>query len=105
MVKTELGKLADTMPELATAFRQLRGEVMKAGPLGRDTIELIVVAALACTQRYDTLRVHIIRLLDMNVEPEAIAHALAAGLGAATTLSETVDGLAVLAECVQERSA
>lgn len=105
MVKTELGKLADTMPELATAFRQLRGEVMKAGPLGRDTIELIVVSALACTHRYDTLRVHIIRLLDMDVEPAAIAHALAAGLGAATTLSETVDGLAVLAECVQERSA
>jgi alkylhydroperoxidase/carboxymuconolactone decarboxylase family protein YurZ len=63
---------------------------------------LIVVAGLAATHRHDALRVHITRLLDMGTERVAIAHALVACLGAATTLSETVDGLGVLSDCVDE---
>ena len=99
---TELGKLAAVMPDLADGFRHIRREALKAGPLTNETVELIVVAGLAATHRLDALRVHITRLLDMGAERAAIAHALVACLGAATTLTETVDGLAVLAECLEE---
>lgn len=102
MPATELGKLAAVMPDLADGFRHIRREALKAGPLTNETIELIVVAGLAATRRRDALRVHISRLLDMGVEREAIAHALVACLGAATTLTETVDGLGVLAECLED---
>lgn len=101
MAVTELSRLAEVVPEVANAFRQLRGSVLDSGPLGKDTVELIVVATLACTGRHGALRVHIKRLLDMGVDRATISHALVASLGAATTLTETVDGLAVLAECAQ----
>ncbi|OHV32794.1 MULTISPECIES: carboxymuconolactone decarboxylase family protein [Pseudofrankia] len=102
MPTTELGKLAAVLPDLADGFRHLRREALKAGPLTDETIELIVVAGLAATHRRDALRVHITRLLDMGVEQAAIAHALVACFGAATTLTETVDGLGVLSGCVRE---
>lgn len=104
MATTELGKLSAVLPDLADGFRRLRREALKAGPLSNETIELIVVAGLAATHRHDALRVHITRLLDMGVERETVAHALVACFGAATTLTETVDGLGVLAECAAEHA-
>lgn len=100
-VTTELDKLDAVLPDLADGFRSIRREALTAGPLANETVELIVVATLAATNRRGPLRVHINRLLDMGVEPAAIRHALAASFGAATTLTETVDGLGVLADCVE----
>lgn len=98
-VTSELDKLDAVLPDLADGFRRIRREALTAGPLTNETVELIVVATLAATNRHGPLRVHIKRLLDLGVEHAAIAHALAASFGAATTLTETVDGLSVLADC------
>lgn len=96
MSRTPLDKLAEVSPDVAKGFTMLRDGVFEAGPLGRDVVELVMVGALAAARQHDSLRVHLRRLLELEIDVAAIRQALIVPLGAATTLTETVEALDVL---------
>ena len=103
MSRTPLDKLGAAAPGVAEGFRELRAGVFD-GPLDKATVELVVVGSLASTGQLAALRVHIGRLLDLDVTPEAVRHALVAPLAAASTLDQTVAGLDVLEELLVHRA-
>ena len=70
--------------------------MLECGPLGLEVVELVVVGALAATRQHDALRVHLRRLLELKTDVAAIRQALVAPLGAASTLTETIEALDVL---------
>lgn len=89
---TPLDKLAAVSPSVAEGFKTLRKGVFD-GPLDEATVELIVVGSLAATGEHGALRVHVRRLLGMDVSMDAIRQAIVCSLAAASTLSATVDAL------------
>lgn len=100
MSRTPLDKLSAISPDVAAGFKMLRTGVLDAGPLGHDVVELVVVGALAATRKHEALRVHLRRLVTMGVDAAAIRQVIVAPLGAASTLTETVEALDVLDEVV-----
>jgi alkylhydroperoxidase/carboxymuconolactone decarboxylase family protein YurZ len=102
MAKTPLDALGEISPDLAEGFRTLRAGVFTAGPLAHETVELIVVGALAATRQHRSLRVHLRRLMASGVDVAAVRQAIVATLGAAATLSETVEALEIVESVVAE---
>jgi alkylhydroperoxidase/carboxymuconolactone decarboxylase family protein YurZ len=103
MAATPMQKLNAVSPEIAGGFKQLRDGVLECGPLDVETVELVVVGALAATRQHDALRVHLLRLLELDANPTAIRQALVAPFGAASTLTETVEALDLLEELLGAR--
>ena len=100
--KTPLDALGEISPDLAEGFRTLRAGVFTAGPLEHETVELIVVGALAATRQHGSLRVHLRRLVASGVDVAAIRQAIVATLGAAATLTETVEALEIVESVAAE---
>jgi len=95
-----MDKLAEISPDLAAGFKTLRAGALNAGPLPHETVELIVVGALAATRQHNSLRVHLRRLLETGVDVAAIRQAIVATLGAAATLTETIEALDIVESVV-----
>lgn len=103
MAQTPLDKLAAVSPTVAEGFKALRKGVFD-GPLDEATIELVVVGALAATGQQPALRVHVKRLLALDVPPESIRQAIVSTLAAASTLTPTVAALDVVQQVVDEQA-
>jgi alkylhydroperoxidase/carboxymuconolactone decarboxylase family protein YurZ len=102
--QTPLDKLTEVSPDIADGFKKMRKGVLGGGPLTEDVVELIVVGALSATRQLEALDVHLRRLMAMDVEPAAVRQALVAPLGAASTLTETVEGLDLYERLLGESS-
>lgn len=98
MTMTELDTLTAAAPGVAEGFGILRKNVLNCGPLTPEIVELVVVGALAATGQEGALRVHVRRLVQMDVDVARIRQALVAPLGAASTLTETAQALRILNE-------
>lgn len=96
--RTPVDKLREASPDLADGFQQLRRGALNSGPLGNEVAELVIVGALAATRQHGALRVHIRRLLKMDVPLDSIRQALVLPFAAASTLTETIEALDIFDE-------
>lgn len=85
-------------PAVADAFKALRENINKAGPLDFTTSELILIAAFATQGLESALKIHSRRLLDAGTDKQAIAHAILLTFGATNTLVEVSRALQWLEE-------
>lgn len=97
-----MDKLTEVSPDLAEGFRRLREGAAAAGPLPHETVELIVIGSLVATRQHNSLRVHLRRLLAAGVDPKALRHGIVATLGAAATLTATIEALDLLEAVLEE---
>jgi alkylhydroperoxidase/carboxymuconolactone decarboxylase family protein YurZ len=90
---SNLDRLREVSPEVATAFRGIRNAVDIAGPLGAKQRELCLLAGFAATRNEGGFRVHCTRAAQAGATLEEIQHAVLLMLGTSQGLVPVVEAL------------
>ena len=79
--------LREISPGTMAGFRASREAIATAGPLSKETLEMIMLGSFVTAGYEAAVKIHAKRLFDMAVPREAIHQVALATFGATTTIS------------------
>lgn len=85
--------LASIAPDVSRDFRALRASALKAGPLSKDVLELVLLTSFATAGMEAAFKGHAQRALANGLPREQLQHAIVATLGASLPMASVVEAL------------